>query len=199
MPKLAVQRDLGDLMHLHSHGESHKIGLCIHETVSPNYPGMRDINSVADYLGHGKDGYAIHAINDNDGNIAVAKNHGKDVFYHCAGGNTNYNYLGLEQISDVMTKYKTRTTRIRAWLHMDKELNGTAKLIACYARAWGFPIVDTLGNTNRPGVTTHYDVTKHFGVSGGHTDAWPSTRGGYYPLRLVLTLAKRYYALGWHF
>lgn len=199
MPKLKVDYNIGPLMHHHAHGTNKKIGMALHETVSPQSPGLSDIRGVADYLGLGKDGYAIHGITDDDGLTAWVKGHGEDVYWHCQGGNTNHNYMGIEQISRVMLNYTSRLARIRAWLHMSKELNATAKLIACAARAHDFPIIDNKGDTSKPGITTHYEVTKHYGISGGHTDCWPSHLGGYYPKRLVLKLAKRYYALGWHF
>ena len=199
MPKLKVDYDIGPLMAQHAHGTHKKIGLVLHETVSGQAPGLSDIKGVANYLGLGKDGYAIHGINDGEGNIAWARNHGEDVYWHCEGGNTNHNYMGLEQVGKIMVDFKNRTARIRAWLHLNKQLNATAKIIACAARAHQFPIVDNPGNTDHPGVTTHYEVTKHFGIQGGHTDCWPSHLGGYYPKHLVLKLAKRYYALGWHF
>lgn len=199
MPKLKIDQNIGALMHHHAHGESHKRGVVLHETVSENYPGMRDVQSVANYLGHGADGYAIHGITDNDGHIAWTKGFGEDIYWHTSGGQANISFLGIEQISRVMVDYKSRSARMKAWLHMQKELNATAKLIACCARAWGFPIIDNHGDTTKKGVTTHYEVTKFNHVAGGHTDAWPVNAGGYYPKALVIKLARRYYKLGWHF
>ena len=199
MPKLRIDANLSILMHPNAKGESHKKGVVLHETVSPQYPGMRDILGVANYLAHSDLDYAIHGITDDEGHIAWTLNCGEDVYWHCAGGNTNTNYLGIEQISRVMLDYKTRVAQIQAWSHMKKELNATAKLIACAARAWGFPIVDNRGDTSKPGITTHYEVSKFYAVQGGHTDGWPVKAGGYYPKGQIITLANRYYKLGWHF
>lgn len=199
MPKLKIDKNLAQLMHPHSHGHSDKIGVVIHETVSPQYPGLVDVMGVANYLAHGEDGYAIHGIVDNEAHIAWALGCGTDVYYHCAGGRANTNFLGIESISRVMLDYTTTKARIAAWSHMRKELNATAKLIACIARAHRFPIIDNKGNTLKPGITTHYEVTKFNNVHGGHSDAWPIHNGGYYPKGMVIALAKRYYKLGWHF
>lgn len=198
-PKLKVDYDIGPLMHHHEHGEHKKIGIVLHETVSRNAPGLKDIRAVADFLGLGKDGYAIHGINDAEGLLAHTKGYGEDIYWHCAGGHANTNFMGLEQVGRIMLDYTDRTSRIRAWLHLEAQLNSTAKYIACCARGHGWPIVDNHGDTSKPGVTTHYEVSKFNKVPGAHTDCWPSHLGGYYPKRLVLTLAKRYYALGWHF
>lgn len=199
MPKVKINKDIGQLMSHHAHGTSKKIGVVLHETVSENVPGLSDVNAVAAYLGLGKDGYAVHGITDNDGNIAWAKNHGKDIYWHCAGGPTNDNYMGIEQISRVMLDYTSRVKQIKAWLGMSKEINATAQLLAALSRAWRFPLTDNKGDTSKPGVTTHWEVTRFYQVSGGHTDCWPSTRGGYYPKRAVLARARLYKKLGYSF
>lgn len=199
MPKLIIDKNLAAMMHPHAHGTHKKIGAVLHETVSSNWPGLKDINSVAEYLAYGEDGYAIHGITDDDAKIGWAKGYGEDVYWHCAGGHANSNFLGIEQVSRVMLDWKSRKTRIKAWLHMNKELNATGKLLACCARAHDFELLDNHGDTTKQGVTTHYEVTIFNHVEGGHTDAWPVNAGGYYPKVMVLKLARRYYKLGWHF
>ncbi len=206
MPKLSNQtyyKNIADVQRDNVHGMHSKLGVVLHETVSPQYPGWQDVISISNYLDN-KD-YGIHGITDNDGNIGWAFGLGKAVFYHTASqgskgyGYANTNYIGIEQISRVMLDYGDRTSRIRAWLRMDKEINATAKLIACLARAHGFPIVSNPGNTSLPGITTHWEVTNYYGVPGGHVDCHPSTRGGYFPKRMIIQRAKEYYALGWKF
>lgn len=203
MPKLKII-NIADAQRDNVHGKHDKIGVVIHETVSPNImKSVADVISVSEYLDN-KD-YGIHGVTDDDGNCAWALGLGTAVFYHTLStgsihkGVANSNFIGIEQVSNVMVKYRNRTEQIKAWLNMQTELNITAKLVACCARAHDFPIVDNPGDTTKPGVTTHWEVTKYNGVYGGHVDAWPSHKGGYYPKRLLIKLAKRYYALGWHF
>lgn len=202
--KLKIHMNIAGAQLDNVHGYHKKIGVVLHETVSPNIMhSLADVRSVSEYLDN-KD-YGIHGITDNDGNIAWTLGLGEAIFYHTASsgtihkGEANTNFMGIEQVSDVMVKYKSRAERIKAWLHMQPELNATAQLIAACARAHGFPIVDNNGNTQAPGVTTHWEVTKYNGVQGGHVDCWPSHEGGYYPKRLIIKLAKRYYELGYEF
>lgn len=204
MPKLKIDLNIAEVQRDNVHGRHPKIGVVLHETVSPQIPkSMKDIINVSTFLDN--EDYGIQGITDNDGKCAWAKGLGQAIFYHAASSGTkhhgmaNTNFMGIEQISRVMLDYRDRTSRIRAWLHMENELNITAKLIACAARAHGWPIVDNPGNTMLPGVTTHWEVTRYNGVVGGHTDCWPSHLGGYYPKRMVIKLAKRYYALGYRF
>lgn len=204
MPKLKINLDIWPDQDQSAHGEHDKIGIVLHETVSPQIMNsISDVKGVSEYVG--RVGYGIHGITDNDGNIAWCKGHGKAVLYHTSSsgtihkGSANSNFIGIEQISDVMVKYKTQAARTKAWLGMDKELNATAKLIACIVRAHKMTFDDNPGNTMKHGITTHYEVTYFNGVGGGHVDCHPTHLGGYYPKRLVIRLAKRYYKLGWHF
>lgn len=185
------------------HGYHKKIGVVLHETVSANYSGLGDIRSVSEYL-DAKD-YGIHSITDADGHIAHALGLGEAVFYHTAStgskgsGRANSNTIGIEQISRVMLDHTDRAARYAAWLHMDKELNATAKLVAALARAHKFPLQLNNGDTTKPGITTHYEVSKRYGVEGGHVDCFPYHLGGYYPLKMVVALARRYSRLGYRF
>lgn len=201
MPKLKINLNIANVQLDNIHGRHVKIGVVAHETVSPQIMNsLADVISVSEFLDN-RD-FGIHSITDNDGNIAHAEGLGNAVFYHTYSGpegHANENFIGIEQISDVMVKYASRAQRIRAWFHMSKELNATAKLIACLARAHDFSIVDNPGDTTKPGITTHWEVTMFNRVAGGHVDCWPSHRGGYYPKRLLITLSKRYYRLGWRF
>lgn len=197
MPKLFVDLDISAAAKANAHGYADKNLIVLHETVSPQYKGLGDIKGVSVYLG--KEGYGIHGITDNDGNIAWAKGQGKAILYHTASGNGRVNErgIGIEQISRVMLDFRDRSTQILAWLHMDKEINATAKLIACISRAHSIPIVDSRGP--KPGITTHYEITQNYKIVGGHVDCWPTHLGGYYPKHKIITLAKRYYRLGYHF
>lgn len=195
MPKLRISLDIGQQQTRHAHGRAaHKSLIVLHETVSKNYKGLSDVRAVSSFLG--TEDYGIHGITDDDGNIAWARGCGRCIFYHAQSGRgmVNTRGIGIEQISRVMVDYKSRAKRIQAWLHMNRELNATAKLVAAISNTHGIPLVDSNGSL--PGVTTHYEVTKTYGVAGGHTDCWPTHLGGYYPKRLVIKLAKRYKRLG---
>jgi hypothetical protein len=194
--RLKIDLNIGPAQADNCHGRvPHKSLIVLHETVSPQYPGLADIRGVSSFLD--AEDYGIHGITDNDGHIAYAKGYGRCIFYHAASGNgmVNTRGIGIEQISRVMLDYRDRPSRIRAWLHMEKELNATAKLMAAISNTHGIPLVDS--NAAHPGVTTHWEVTHTYGVVGGHTDCWPSHLGGYYPKRLVIKLAVRYKELGY--
>lgn len=195
MLKLHIDLNISKTQKPHAHGYAPKSLIVLHETVSENYQGIKDIEAVSEFLG--TEDYGIHGITDNDGYIAWARGLGAAIFYHTASGSGNVNTrgIGIEQISRVMLDYRGRIAQAKAWLHMNKELNATAKLIAAVARAHSIPLVDSDGH--RPGITTHWEVTRTYGVSGGHTDCWPVHKGGYYPKGLVIALAKRYYKLGY--
>lgn len=204
MRKVEIELNIAASQLQSVHGYHDKIGIVLHETVSPQIMhSLADVIGVSRYVA--SVGYGIHGITDNDGNKAWARGLGTAIFYHTASfgdkhhGVANQNFIGIEQVSDVMVKYRSRAQRIKAWLMLQPELNATAMLIACAARAHKFPIQDNPGDTTKPGITTHWEVTDYNGVAGGHSDCWPSHRGGYYPKRLVIKLAQRYYDLGYHF
>lgn len=203
MPKLHLDLNIAEQQRDNVHGMHSKIGVVLHETVSANYKGLGDIRSVSNFLD--AEDYGIHGITDADGNKAWSYGLGKAVFYHTASrgrkgvGVANTNFVGIEQVSRVMLDHHDRGSRIKAWLGMNAEINATAQLIACCARAHGFEIKDNPGNSELPGVTTHWEITNYYDVPGGHVDCWPSHRGGYYPKRLIIRRAKLYYAAGWHF
>lgn len=201
MVKLKINLNIAKQQLPAGHGTHPKDQIVLHETVSENYAGLADIKSVSSYLG--TEGYGIHGITDNDGNIAWALGEGNEIFYHCKGGDSAHGYtndraIGIEQISRVMVDEATRAKEIAAWAKMENELHATAKLVAAIVDAHPhIPLVTSAGIA--PGVTTHYLVTKAFNIAGGHVDCWPVNNGGYYPLSEVITLAKEYRKLGYHF
>lgn len=201
MPKLKII-NIAEVQTDNIHGWHEKDGVVMHETVSGQVMNSAsDVLFISEYLDN-KD-YGIHGVVDNDGNVAWALTLGKAIFYHTdssgnAGqGHINTRKIGIELVSDVMMKYTSRTERIKAWFHLQTELNAAAKLIACLARAHGFPITD--GDPSGPGITTHWECTRKWDVPGGHVDCHPSHLGGYFPKRLLIKLAKRYYLAGWKF
>jgi hypothetical protein len=192
MPKLAYHNTAA-LMRPHAHGTAHKDLIVLHETVSGDAPGWSDINSVEAYLAS-KD-YGIHGMTDAEGNIAWAYGLGKAVFWQAGG--VNDRSIGIEQVSNVMLRSPYNSVRRKIWVARNAQLHATAKLCAAIADAQGVPLVYSNGLV--PGVTSHWDVSQHFAASEGHTDCWPVKKGGYYPIGEVITLAKGYKALGFHF
>lgn len=174
------------LMRPHVHGRHPKDLIVLHETVSPNVPGLSDILAVAGYLA--KKDYGIHGMTDNDGNVAWAVGLGNAVFWQCGG--VNARSIGIEQVSNVMTAATSNEARLLLWKAMAKEIDATARLLAQIHLSWGIPLVYSDGD--HPGVTTHWSVSQHHPESEGHTDCWPVHLGGYYPALEVIARAKKY-------
>lgn len=181
------------------HGTHDKDMAVLHETVSPNVAGWSDILSVSNYL-DSKD-YGIHGICDDDGHIAWAYGHGEAIFWHTDSsgrkgeGHVNTRAIGIELISKVMLTSSDNYKRWQIWWSLNKEINAVAKLLAWASRIHDFPLVDSPGN--RPGVTTHWEVSHLYDVPGGHTDCWPRHRGGYFPKLRIIERAKYYRKLGY--
>ena len=176
------------------HGRHIKDQIILHETVSPNQPGLADIRATSYFLGHVRhDGvlYGIHGITDADGNIAWANGYGDAIFYHCASsglkgnGSANYRGIGIEQISPVAGD---RETRIKWWDNHKTLLDATAELVAWQAALRHIPLVYSDGT--KPGVTTHWSVSHAYAVPDGHWDCWPRQEGGHYPVFDVILKAK---------
>lgn len=191
--KLKIQYNSATLMYPHVHGRHDKDMIVLHETVSPDIPGMTDIMGVEQYLA-AKD-YGIHGCVDKEGNIAWAKGLGNAIFWQAGG--VNERSIGIEQVSRVMLDYATMGERAKQWSMRKAQLNAVAKLVACISRAHNVPLVRSEGST--PGVTTHWNVSQIYAESEGHTDCWPLYKEGYYPLGYVIKRAKYYKALYYHF
>lgn len=200
--KLSVL-DIGPQQADNVHGwVAQKDGALLHETVSGDAVGWSDITSVSAFLDN--ENYGIHAIIDLEGNIAWSYGFRKAIFYHAASsgsrgdGYVNSRFIGIELVSNVMTRFQARSDRIKAWLGRDKQLNACAKLLATLSRLEGFPLEPTDTSPGKKGVGTHWEATHRWGVYGGHTDCYPSTTpGGYFPRRLILQRAKVYHSLGY--
>lgn len=187
------------VMKPHVHGFSPKENIILHETVSPDYAGWKDVDGIRDYLAN-KD-YGIHGITDAEGHIAWAYGLGRAIFWQAGG--LNIAGIGIEQVSRVMLQSPSNSVRRAIWTARTKELRATAKLIACISSAQGIPIQAATWRPAEhkfsPGVVSHYQVSQHFLASQGHTDCKPVHLGGYYPLFEVIFLAKGYAKLGYHF
>jgi hypothetical protein len=200
--KLSVL-DIGPQQADNVHGWSRrKDGALLHETVSSDVVGWADIASVSAFLDNEQ--YGIHAIIDLEGHIAWSCGDLRAIFWHAASsgrrgnGYVNTRFIGIELVSNVMLRFRSRPARIKAWLGRDKQINACAKLLATLSRLEGFPLTPTDTSPGKRGVGTHWEATHRWGVYGGHTDCWPSTSpGGYFPRRLILKRAKMYRKLGY--
>jgi hypothetical protein len=171
------------------HGRSDKTLIVLHETVSPDYPGWSDVKSISNYL-DSKD-WGIHGIVDLEGHVAWAYGQGNALVYHTAsnGGNVNTRGIGIELISKVMLTAKDNTERWKIWWGRNKQIEATAQLLAWIAKTHDIPLIVSDGS--KPGVTTHWQVTKRYGVAGGHVDCWPRHLGGYFPLLRIVARANQ--------
>jgi len=88
----------------------------------------------------------------------------------------------------VMIDKKDNVSRFTEWWERDKQLNRTAQVVAWWSHLYAIPLRYSDGRT--PGVTTHWQVSKTFGVPGGHWDCWPKHKGGYFPVLRVIYRAR---------
>lgn len=184
--------DIGSEQRDNVHGIAKKDLIVLHETVSPDYPGWADVRQTSAYLDN-KD-YGIHAVIDLEGHIAWARGLGQAVFYHTASqgsrgnGYVNTRGIGFELVSRVMLVSSDNTKRWEIWWKREKEIEACAQLMAKVALAHRIPLV--LSDGSKPGITTHWEVTKRYGVPGGHVDCWPRHLGGYFPKRRIVARAQ---------
>ena len=180
--------NIGPMMQSAVHGHADKSLVVLHETVSSDIEGWADVKNIAHYLDD-KD-YGMHGIIDKEGHIAWAYGLGDAIFYHAASGagKVNTRGIGIELVSKVMLTDPDNTDRWRIWWERNAQIDATAKLLAWISRVHDIPLVDS--DSSRPGITTHWEVTKKYGVSGGHTDCWPRHRGGYFPKLRIIERAK---------
>lgn len=185
----------------HAHGWHDKNMLVLHETVTPNMPGLKDILSVEIALAN-RD-YGIHGLNDAGGNMAWAYGCGLAVFYQAGGVNTQSD--GIEQISMIPAmidrKIINRLQAYKMWLSRIEQLIATAKMISAWHNTSPKerPIMRCDGSGNHPGVCSHWDVSQHHKESDGHWDCQPHDKGGHYPLAHVIELAKSFQHFGYRF
>lgn len=185
MSKKLVRRPRVDVdLKYPNHGVNAKKYVVLHQTISPDYGGVKDIAGVGDYLKHV--GYAIHCIVDKDGNsAAVSPLAERDIYWHCQGLNTQS--IGVEQIS-----YKTGEKGY--WWKRPKQLHKVARWLAYYSKRYDIPLRHDPTLKLGSGVVGHADVTYALNISGGHTDCqWPN-----YPTKFVIKLALGYRKFGWY-
>lgn len=190
-PPVAV--DLRPYFRARERGHHFKDMIVLHETVSYNQPGLADIRSVAAYMA--SRGLEIHGIIDKDGNTGWCEDP-TAVYDHTAsrGGNVNSRSIGFELVSEVPL-LRTNALRFATWWSRREQLDTVARWIAWLHESEGIPVRASDGS--KPGVTTHWHVSRTFAVPGGHWDGWPKALGGYFPFHYVIRRARSYLERGW--
>ena len=164
---------------------SKKRKIVMHETVSHDHKGLTDIISIAKYLG--AKGLGIHSIVDQEGKSGYSQRE-RAVYYHAKGDNTNS--IGIELVSFIPGLNIGRWARLRIWLSRERQLHKAARWVAYYADQHDIPLWFSAGKGR--GVTSHYNISKAYGISGGHWDCWPKHQGGHFPMKRLIRLAKGY-------
>lgn len=186
-------------MHGHSHGFHLKDVAVLHETDSKDLAGLPDIIGNEKYLA-AKD-YGIHGMTDLEGHKAWALGLGNAIFWHCGG--VNERSIGIEQVSYIPALLQagvfSKAQAYQHWLARGKQLDATAELLAAWHNADRSNHPLRFCNGERPGVTSHWNVSQHHKESEGHTDCWPHHLGGYYPIQIVIAKAQVFAAHGYHF
>lgn len=191
---VTIDFNIGPLMLPVQHGRHPKDMVVLHETISPDYPGLRDILAVARYMP--SQGLGIHGIVDSEGKFAWAVNMDTAILYHASSKDrrgvshgVNTRSIGLELVSRVPQQSRDNRVRFAIWRLRNRQLEKTARVLAYLHRTHGIPLAYSDGSV--PGVTTHYSVSKTWDVPGGHVDCWPKHHGGYFPALLVIYRARQ--------
>jgi hypothetical protein len=196
-PKLKYL-DTASYMRGHSHGtQVPKTGIVLHETISGDIPGWRDITDINKYLA--AKGYGIHGMTDLEGHIAWAFGMGSAIFWHAGGANTET--IGIENVSLVPLKAPTNTLRRKLWALRTKQVRAIARLCAAIhnTEPHDIPLRYWDGTPGEKGIASHWDISQyHPRESEGHYDCRPIHRGGYFPLLEVVYLARTYAKTGIH-
>lgn len=178
-----------------AHGRADRKDMVVlHETVSPDYQGLRDILSVARYMP--SKGLGIHGIIDGEGNLAWNVFGETMILWHASSRDpngvshgVNTRAIGIELVSNVMIKYPDRQRRFEWWWARNRQIEKLAKVLAYLHDVHHIPL--RVSDGLLPGITTHYQVSKYWEVPGGHTDGWPRHLGGYFPLQRIVFRARQ--------
>lgn len=171
-------------------GHAQKSLVVLHETVSHDRPGLGDITGPAAYLD--SKGYEIHVIIDAEGHSAWCWDP-TAIYDHAASGNgrVNTRSIGIELVSDVPLE-RDPVKRRKLWTpsgprHL--QLERLSEWVAWLSQTQGIPL--RYSNASRPGITTHWSVSKTYGIAGGHWDCWPVHLGGHFPALYVIHRARQ--------
>ena len=187
-----VDLDLRPYFRGEERGHSQKELIVLHETVSYNSPGTRDIEGVARFMD--ATGLEIHGIIDLEQHSAWCYDP-TAIYDHAASGRGNVNTrgIGFELVSEI--PMQPSKLRFGLWWQRRQQLNKLAKWCAYLHVDCGIPLRYSDGV--KPGITTHWDVSQTFLGGHGHWDCWPRHKGGHFPVLYVVRKAQQYLKNGW--
>lgn len=186
-PKVSV--DLRPYFADESRGHADKSLVVWHETVSHNKPGVGDITAPAAFLD--STGLEIHGMTDMEGHFAWCYDP-HAIFDHAASGSGHVNTrsIGFEQVSEVPLE-KNAAKRREMWSPngpRKKQLDLAAHIAAWLFKEVGIPLRWSQGD--RPGHTSHWNVSRTYLGGDGHWDCWPVHQGGHWPALYVMQKAR---------
>lgn len=189
VPRPKVDVDLGPLFASESRGRAVKELIVCHETISPDAPGVSDIVNPMRYMDGA--GLEVHGCIDRDGNSGWAGD-AKAIFDHAGSrgvrgdGRVNTRSVGFELVSRI--PLEPSPLRLPAWLKRRKQLDKLAHWCAWLHQEEDIPL--RYSDASRAGITTHWDVSRTYGVPHGHWDCWPKHKGGHFPVLYVVQKAR---------
>jgi hypothetical protein len=189
VPRPRVDVDLAPLFAAESRGRSTKELVVCHETISSDSAGTRDIVGPALYMD--QSGLEVHGVIDADGNSGWAGD-AKAVFDHAGSrgskgnGRVNTRSVGFELVSRI--PLEPSRLRYRLWLKRRRQLDKLAHWVAWLHQEQNIPL--RYSDASVPGITTHWDVSRTYGVPHGHWDCWPKHKGGHFPVLYVVQKAR---------
>lgn len=171
-------------------GHARKTLVVWHETVSHNRPGVGDITSPAAFLD--STGLEIHALTDMEGHFAWCYDP-TAVYDHAASGRgrVNTRSIGIEQVSEVPLEHDPKKRRAM-WDPKGprrKQLELAARIAVWLHDTQNIPIRWSQGD--RPGHTSHWNVSRTYLGGDGHWDCWPVHQGGHWPALFVISRARQ--------
>lgn len=171
-------------------GHADKTLVVWHETVSRNYVGLWDIKNPAAYLD--SKGYEIHGLLDMEGHSAWCYDP-TAVYDHAASGRgrVNTRSIGFELVSEVPLE-RSAAKRRQMWDPAGprkRQLDLAARWAAWLFQEFDIPLRWSQGD--RPGHTSHWNVSRTYLGGAGHWDCWPVHQGGHWPALYVMHKARQ--------
>lgn len=170
-------------------GHADKTLVVWHETVSHNRPGLGDITGPAAFLD--ATGLEIHGILDMEAHSGWSFDP-TAVYDHAASGTgrVNTRSIGFELVSEVPME-RSAARRREMWDPAGprkKQLDLCARWAAWLFQEFEIPLRWSQGD--RPGHTSHWNVSRTYLGGDGHWDCWPVHQQGHWPALYVMQKAR---------